>query len=66
MSSHAALSAVFSQNVAELTHMVSMADDRRELLNLNCKLVNFIQHLKEKCGLGFEGELLWETKIRQH
>ncbi|XP_020561292.1 uncharacterized protein C22orf15 homolog [Oryzias latipes] len=34
--------------------MVSMADDRRELLNLNCKLVNFIQHLKEKCGLGFE------------
>ncbi|XP_047448093.1 uncharacterized protein C22orf15 isoform X2 [Mugil cephalus] len=27
------------------------ADGRMEMFNLNCKLINFIHHLKEKCGL---------------
>ncbi|KAM4579407.1 uncharacterized protein C22orf15 [Fundulus diaphanus] len=30
---------------------VLYGDGRMEMLNLNCKLVNFIHHLKEKCGL---------------
>ncbi|KAF3850631.1 hypothetical protein F7725_012403 [Dissostichus mawsoni] len=25
-----------------------------EILNLNCKLINFIHHLKERCGLDFK------------
>ena len=27
-----------------------------EMFNLNCKLINFIRHVKERCGLDFEGE----------
>ncbi|XP_038129589.1 uncharacterized protein C22orf15 isoform X2 [Cyprinodon tularosa] len=30
---------------------VLFGDDRMEILNLNCKLVHFIHHLKERCGL---------------
>ncbi|XP_027890721.1 uncharacterized protein C22orf15 [Xiphophorus couchianus] len=33
---------------------VLFGDGRMEMLNLNCKLVNFIHHLKEKCGLDFK------------
>ncbi|KAK5910483.1 hypothetical protein CesoFtcFv8_004312 [Champsocephalus esox] len=29
-------------------------DSRMEILNLNCKLINFIHHLKERCGLDFK------------
>lgn len=38
-----------------LTKENIFADGRMEMLNLNCKLVNFIHHLKEKCGLDFKG-----------
>ncbi|KAK5871693.1 hypothetical protein PBY51_004557 [Eleginops maclovinus] len=29
-------------------------DGRMDILNLNCKLINFIQHLKERCGLDYK------------
>ncbi|XP_049907175.1 uncharacterized protein C22orf15 isoform X1 [Epinephelus moara] len=28
-----------------------LTDDRMEMLNPNCRLINFIHHLKERCGL---------------
>lgn len=31
------------------------ADSKMEMLNLNCKLIHFIHHLKERCGLDFKG-----------
>ncbi|XP_054906779.1 uncharacterized protein C22orf15 isoform X2 [Poeciliopsis prolifica] len=40
--------------VIGLTKELILADGRMEMLNLNCKLVNFIHHLKEKCGLDFK------------
>ncbi|XP_024132031.1 uncharacterized protein C22orf15 isoform X2 [Oryzias melastigma] len=33
---------------------ILIGDNRMELFNLNCKLVNFIHLLKEKCGLDFK------------
>ncbi|XP_028269909.1 uncharacterized protein C22orf15 isoform X2 [Parambassis ranga] len=33
---------------------VLFGDSRMEMFNLNCKLINFIHHLKEKCGLDFK------------
>lgn len=35
--------------------MFFLADSKMEMLNLNCKLINFILHLKEQCGLDFKG-----------
>uniref|UniRef100_UPI0037E7E495 uncharacterized protein C22orf15 n=1 Tax=Semicossyphus pulcher TaxID=241346 RepID=UPI0037E7E495 len=32
---------------------ILFGDSRMEMFNLNCKLINFIHHLKEKCGLDF-------------
>ncbi|XP_035514847.1 uncharacterized protein C22orf15 [Morone saxatilis] len=33
---------------------ILFGDSRMEMCNLNCKLINFIHHLKEKCGLDFK------------
>ncbi|XP_040898857.1 uncharacterized protein C22orf15 [Toxotes jaculatrix] len=33
---------------------ILFGDNRMEMLNLNCKLINFIHHLKERCGLDFK------------
>ncbi|XP_070690384.1 uncharacterized protein C22orf15 [Pempheris klunzingeri] len=33
---------------------ILFGDSQMEMLNLNCKLMNFISHLKEKCGLDFK------------
>ncbi|XP_054466105.1 uncharacterized protein LOC129100690 [Anoplopoma fimbria] len=33
---------------------ILLGDSRMEMLNLNCKLINFIHHLKEMCGLDFK------------
>ncbi|XP_044054114.1 uncharacterized protein C22orf15 [Siniperca chuatsi] len=33
---------------------ILFGDSRMEMFNLNCKLINFIHHLKERCGLGFK------------
>ncbi|XP_042344147.1 uncharacterized protein C22orf15 [Plectropomus leopardus] len=33
---------------------ILLGDNRMEMLNLNCKLINFIHHLKERCGLDFK------------
>ncbi|XP_068422933.1 uncharacterized protein C22orf15 [Clinocottus analis] len=30
---------------------ILLGDSRMEMFNLNCKLINFIHHLKERCGL---------------
>nr|XP_020454808.1 uncharacterized protein C22orf15 homolog [Monopterus albus] len=30
---------------------ILFGDSRMEMLNLNCKLINFIHHLKERCGM---------------
>ncbi|TNN77589.1 hypothetical protein EYF80_012179 [Liparis tanakae] len=34
---------------------ILLGDSRMEMFNLNCKLINFIHHLKERCGLDFKG-----------
>ncbi|XP_078106531.1 uncharacterized protein C22orf15 [Sander vitreus] len=33
---------------------ILFGDNRMEMLNLNCKLIHFIHHLKERCGLDFK------------
>ncbi|XP_074527117.1 uncharacterized protein C22orf15 [Halichoeres trimaculatus] len=33
---------------------ILFGDSRMEMFNLNCKLINFIHHLKEKCSLDFK------------
>ncbi|XP_017270089.1 uncharacterized protein C22orf15 [Kryptolebias marmoratus] len=33
---------------------ILFGDGRMEIFNLNCKLINFIHHLKEQCGLDFK------------
>ncbi|XP_040012349.1 uncharacterized protein C22orf15 [Xiphias gladius] len=30
---------------------ILFGDSRMEMFNLNCKLINFIHHIKERCGL---------------
>ncbi|XP_020491988.1 uncharacterized protein C22orf15 [Labrus bergylta] len=32
---------------------ILFADSKMEMFNLNCKLINFIHHLKERCSLDF-------------
>ncbi|XP_034398383.1 uncharacterized protein C22orf15 [Cyclopterus lumpus] len=34
--------------------VVFPSDSKMEMFNLNCKLINFIHHLKERCGLDFK------------
>ncbi|XP_069022308.1 uncharacterized protein C22orf15 [Embiotoca jacksoni] len=33
---------------------ILFGDGQMEMFNLNCKLINFIHHLKERCGLDFK------------
>ncbi|XP_053181563.1 uncharacterized protein C22orf15 [Scomber japonicus] len=33
---------------------VLFGDNKMEMFNLNCKLINFIHNLKERCGLDFK------------
>ena len=39
-----------------LNSLLHLTDSRQELFNLNCKLINFIHDLKERCGLDRKGE----------
>ncbi|KAM6931431.1 uncharacterized protein C22orf15 [Xenentodon cancila] len=40
--------------IIDVTKIVLLTDGRTEMMNLNCRLINFIHHLKEKCGLDFK------------
>ncbi|XP_070821109.1 uncharacterized protein C22orf15 [Chaetodon trifascialis] len=33
---------------------ILFGDSKMEMFNLNCKLINFLHHLKEQCGLDFK------------
>ncbi|CAB1446813.1 unnamed protein product [Pleuronectes platessa] len=33
---------------------ILFGDSRMEIFNLNCKLIHFIRHVKERCGLDFK------------
>ncbi|XP_060926741.1 uncharacterized protein C22orf15 [Limanda limanda] len=33
---------------------ILFGDSRMEMFNLNCKLIHFIRHVKERCGLDFK------------
>ncbi|XP_056232343.1 uncharacterized protein C22orf15 [Seriola aureovittata] len=33
---------------------ILFGDSGMEMLNLNCRLINFLHHLKERCGLDFK------------
>ena len=34
----------------------ALSDNRTELFNLNCRLMNFIQNLKERCNVESQGK----------